>query len=132
MNKDSETASRFLDGLSSLFKSTNADNIDEGEILLVEVVSLHMQLVKVHKVTKVYNRERAREGRKKTGSSSSSFTSELFRSKESSASSGIFRAIFAPSSKDLYYSPVAEKMSLFEQYKVERERPLKVKSYCTR
>ncbi|KAM1788414.1 hypothetical protein ACFX11_038712 [Malus domestica] len=43
------------------------------------VVSLHMQLVKVHKVTKV-----------------------------------------------------AEKMSLFEQYKVERERPLNVKSYCTR
>ena len=46
------------------------------------------------------------EGRKKTGSSSSSFTSELFRSKESSTSYGIFGAIYAPSSKDLYYSPV--------------------------
>ncbi|RXH81336.1 hypothetical protein DVH24_006161 [Malus domestica] len=43
------------------------------------------------------------EGRKKTGSSSSSFTSELFGSKESSASSGIFGAIFAPSSKDLVF-----------------------------
>ena len=41
------------------------------------------------------------EGRKQTGSSSSSFTSELFGSKESSASSGIFGAIFAPPSKDL-------------------------------
>ncbi|XP_068342037.1 uncharacterized protein [Pyrus communis] len=43
------------------------------------------------------------EGIKKTGSSSSSFTSELFGSKESSASSGIFGAIFAPSSKDLVF-----------------------------
>ncbi|KAM1798782.1 hypothetical protein ACFX12_032817 [Malus domestica] len=41
------------------------------------------------------------EGRKQTGSSSSSFTSELFGSKESSASPGIFGAIFAPPSKDL-------------------------------
>ena len=43
------------------------------------------------------------EGRKKTGSSSSSFTSELFGSKEAPASSGIFGAIFAPSSKDLVF-----------------------------
>ncbi|TQE14156.1 hypothetical protein C1H46_000075 [Malus baccata] len=45
------------------------------------------------------------EGRKKTGSSSSSFTSELFGSKESSASSGIFWAIFASSSKDFVLFP---------------------------
>ncbi|VVA25374.1 PREDICTED: CISIN_1g031376mg [Prunus dulcis] len=40
------------------------------------------------------------EGRKQVGSSSS-FTSELFGSKEPSSSSGIFGAIFAPSSKEL-------------------------------
>ncbi|BFG36286.1 hypothetical protein CerSpe_225600 [Prunus speciosa] len=40
------------------------------------------------------------EGRKQVGSSSS-FTSDLFGSKESSSSSGIFGAIFAPSSKEL-------------------------------
>ncbi|XP_015897037.1 uncharacterized protein LOC107430685 isoform X2 [Ziziphus jujuba] len=41
------------------------------------------------------------EGRKPMGSSSSSFTSELFGSKETSSSTGIFGSIFAPSSKVL-------------------------------
>ncbi|KAM1593130.1 hypothetical protein FF1_036843 [Malus domestica] len=56
--------------LSSLFRSTNTDSIDEGEILLVKsccgslskymmvasgVVSLHMQRVKVHRVTKAWD-----------------------------------------------------------------------------
>ncbi|TQD88321.1 hypothetical protein C1H46_026202 [Malus baccata] len=56
--------------LSSLFRSTNADSIDKGEILLVKsccgslskymmvasgVVSLHMQRVKVHRVTKAWD-----------------------------------------------------------------------------
>lgn len=39
------------------------------------------------------------EGRKQASSSSSSLTSELFGSKESSSSTGIFGSIFAPSSK---------------------------------
>lgn len=41
------------------------------------------------------------EGRKQMGSSSS-FTSELFGSKESSSSNGIFGSIFAPSSKVVF------------------------------
>ncbi|XP_024028064.1 uncharacterized protein LOC21399963 [Morus notabilis] len=48
------------------------------------------------------------EGKKQVGSSSSSFTTELFGSKDSSSSSGIFGSIFPPPSN----SKVLERESL--------------------
>lgn len=43
------------------------------------------------------------EGKKQVGSSSSSFTTELFGSKDSSSSSGIFGSIFPPPSNSKVY-----------------------------
>lgn len=68
----------------------------------------------------VLERERM-EGRKQATSysSSSSLTSELFGSKESSSSSGIFGSIFAPSSKVLLVSVYCFFVLIYWVYMIE-------------